>query len=276
MILCPKQLPPLFSDSPLQSGTNRELDARHVTLHRLNARPNRVASCEAGVCYQVAEHRPERIGAFHLVYRRYREAGLIDQNRYQLRVTRYHLLTSTSVYIGIKEAETVTTVTLVRDGELGLPMECIFLDEVDHLRSQGIRLAEVSCLASEPNPSKRAFLSSFIALNRLMAQSAKFQGVDRLLIVIHPRHAPFYERYIGFRPVGSVRPYPAVENHPARLLSLDLNSMPIDAPVAYQRFFGDPIPSGALQARPIGMEDIHYFQPAAAEARHFVPMPMAG
>jgi hypothetical protein len=107
-----------------------------------------------------------------------------------------------------------------------------------------------------------------------MAQSAKWQGVERLLIVVHPRHAHFYERFIGFKVLGEERPYPAVENHPAILLCLDLIGMPFDAPEAYERFFGTPIPEHELRSGPMSMADRKYFQPiTAVAASHFVPIP---
>jgi hypothetical protein len=203
------------------------------------------------------------------------EAGLIETNRFQLRVTRYHLHPGTSVYIGIQGEEVLSTVSLVRDSHAGLPMDCIYLDEVDQLRSR-YEVAEVSCLASKQVASKRDFLTTFVKLNSLMAQSAKWQGVERLLIVVHPRHAHFYEKFIGFKVVGDVRPYPAVENHPAVLLCLDLIGMPFDSPEAYERFFGTPIPEEELEPDPMPVQDQRYFLPVTQAAKnHFVPMPVA-
>jgi hypothetical protein len=224
--------------------------------------------------YKVAKYRHERNGAFHLVYRNYVDAGLIEPNRFQLRVTRYHLLPGTSVFIGIIGDDVRSTVSLVRDSYAGLPMDCIFREEVDALRYKGYELAEVSCLANQPTSSKRDFLAAFVKLNSLMAQSAKWQGVERLLIVVHPRHAHFYERFIGFQAIGEVRPYPAVENHPAQLLCLNLISMPFDAPEAYERFFGAPIPTELLEPCQMSPVDQTYFLPMTKGLQsHFVPIP---
>lgn len=226
--------------------------------------------------YRVAASRHELSAAFRLVYRSYRKAGLIDSSPYSMRVTRFHLHPETTVYVGVDGGEVVSTVTLIGDTAEGLPMDCIYYREVDDFRARGCRVAEVSCLASMCDPSNRRFLTTFVELNSLMAQSARLQGIDHLMIVVNPRHAPFYEKYVGFRSTGIVRPYPAVENHPALLLYLDLIRMHLNAPKAYQRFFGVPIPIQRLRPRPMSNADIDHFAPASIATRSFVPVPMVG
>ena len=237
---------------------------------------SRVSNPEDGPCYRIAKNRREFRAAFHLVYRNYRKAGLIDANPYGMRVTRFHLHPETTVCLGLDGGEVVSTVTVIGDTAAGLPMDCIYFLETDEFRARGWRVAEVSCLASTCDPSHRGFLTTFVRLNSLMAQSARLQGIDHLLIVVHPRHAPFYEKYVGFKSTEIVRPYPAVENHPALLLTLDLERMHLNSPKAYQRFFGKPLPIDTLRPRPMSASDCRYFDPAADVTCSFVPVPMAG
>jgi hypothetical protein len=275
--LPPQMLPP---PTPVSYETRTASgEASDVTLSKTFKTPRprlKVNPLEESSQYRIAENRRELSSAFHLVYRKYRDAGLIDANLYQLRVTQFHLRPETTVFVGQKDGEVVSTVSLIGDSEAGLPMDCIYYDEVDAFRGRGWHVAEVSCLASNCDPSTRGFLTTFVRLNSLMAQSARLQGIDHLLIVIHPRHAAFYEKYVGFQSTEIVRPYPAVENHPALLLYLDLERMHYQAPRAYQRFFGEPLPVNMLIPRPMSPADCDYFRPAAKLARSFVPIPMAG
>lgn len=57
------------------------------------------------VC-RVASSQAERQAAFSLVYRAYLQAGLIELNPYEMRVTAYHLLTGTDVLPGLGGSST--------------------------------------------------------------------------------------------------------------------------------------------------------------------------
>ena len=53
------------------------------------------------VVYRIAGERAEREAAFRLVYNSYLHAGLGEANRNAMRVTPYHLLESTQVFIAV-------------------------------------------------------------------------------------------------------------------------------------------------------------------------------
>jgi hypothetical protein len=198
--------------------------------------------------------RPREIQeALGLVYQAYRRCGLIEPNPYRMRVTPYHLLETSEIFVGVVRGEVACTLTLVRDGELGLPMESIYGEEVAWRRAQGASLAEVSCLADRRHDLVRS-LSVLVKVMGFMAQSATRRGVDELLIAVHPRHAEFYERFIGFEIIGGERAYETVCNKPAVALALDLNRLAVIHPRAYKRFFGLRFPEEALQYRPISDE----------------------
>ncbi len=83
-------------------------------------------------------------------------------------------------------------------------MEAVFPDEVAARRAAGIGLAEVSCLADRRQGTAR-FFGLFCELSRLMAQLARKTGVDELVVVVNPRHAPLYRRYMAFEQIGEER-----------------------------------------------------------------------
>jgi hypothetical protein len=205
-------------------------------------------SCE--VVYKIASRREEFYAAFGLAYKAYVRAGLSARHPYRLRVTPYHLLPTTEVFLVEKDGGVISTMTLIRDGELGLPMETVYGEEVARYRRQGNSLAEVSCLADYRQGQKRS-VPVVMRLMSLMAQSAKCRGVDRLLIAVHPRHAKFYQYFAAFEPIGKEKPYRTVCDNPAVAMALDLNWAPIDHPRLYKKFFGDPFSDEALEYRPI-------------------------
>jgi hypothetical protein len=237
----------------------------------------KLAHHESDVTFRVASSPHDRLGAFHLVYRRYREAGLIESNPFKIRVTPFHLEPTTTVFVGRDEHVVHCTVTLVQDGCLGLPMETIFPEEVGQRRSQGLSLAEVSCLSFRGGLSCSESWSLFLGLNRLLAQFARRHGVDALLIAIHPRHLPIYQRMMGFVQIGGARTYPSVCNNPAVACSLEFERVDRNHPPAWDAIFGRPIPAWQLDASSVAShaERRHLREAADSGEYTFVPLAVA-
>ncbi len=220
-------------------------------------RPPRVAFrrvvTRSEVVYKIASRREELYCALGLVYEAYVGAGLSARHPYRMRVTPYHVLPTTEVFVAVKEGEVISTVSLIRDGELGLPMEAIYGPKVAWLRKYGYSVAEVSCLADCQQAQERS-TSVVMRLMSFTVQCARYRGIDELLIVVHPRHGKFYQRFLGFRQIAEEKTYQAVCGKPAIAMSLDLNWAPIDHPRLYRRFFGTPFPDEVLEYRPMSDE----------------------
>ncbi len=212
-----------------------------------------LAGAESDIAVRVAS-RPEEIkGASRLVYQAYLRCGLIEPNPFAMRVTPYHLLPTTEVFVAVCRGEVICTVSLVRSGELGLPMESIYGKEVACRREQGISLAEASCLADR----RRSLVRSFPLVARLMSftiQCASYRGIDELLIAVHPKHGRFYQRFLGFQQVAEEKTYEAVRGKPAVAMALDISRLSVDHPKAHKRVFGVSFPEEDLKYRPISDE----------------------
>ena len=181
----------------------------------------RAAPTPTLVHYKIAENLRERAAAFRLCHDAYVQAELMLPAGCQMRVMPHHLLDSSAIFIAVQAARVISTVSLIGDGQLGLPMECAYREEVDALRSPARRLAEVSSLANDrAQPVCQFHLLG--NLTRLMAQYAKHHGVEHLLAAVHPRHVRFYERCLGFQRLGPGKAYPAVRYRPSVPLVLDL------------------------------------------------------
>lgn len=203
---------------------------------------------QAGVEFKIASTCEELNQSCRLVYKAYRDIGLIAANRFHMRVTPYHLLDTSEVLIATLAGQVISTGLLIRDGKLGLPMESIYGIEVEQRRSQGIHVAEASCLADRRNEFHWAF-PVLVRLMSLIVQCAAFRGVDQLLIAVHPRHGRFYRRYLGFELIGSERTYATVQGKPAVALTLDLNRLAETHSPGYRTLFGERFAADILQPR---------------------------
>jgi hypothetical protein len=222
------------------------------------AAPHHLSKECAEIQIKVASAREERRGAFRLAYAAYHRAGLCDECDEGLRITPYQLLPTTDIIVGELRGEVISTLSLVRDGEMGLPLESLYPDEVRRRRAEGLKLAEVSCLADRRKEAAR-FFGLFCELAQVMIQMADRERVDQLLIAVHPRHARMYCRAMAFKQVGETRDYDAVNGNPAVLLCLDIAEVKAMRPEVWQRFAGDPLPEAIIETKPINDDDRWYF-----------------
>lgn len=228
------------------------------------------AASQDEITYRIAKTQYERAAAFNLVYEAYVETGLIEANRFRMRVTPFHLLPTTNIFIAVCRDEVIGTVSLIGDGDLGLPMDCIYDGEVNALRDAGYSLGEVSCLAHRRQHVKQT-LPLFVQMTRLMAQHARHSGMDQFLIAVHPRHAQFYMRFMGFEQIGDERSFPSVRNNPAVACALNFPRIDVERPACYNQFFGTPIPTHELQPAPMNLLDVEDFAEAAQEGSLTIP-----
>jgi len=183
-----------------------------------------------------AVERFEYAGAFRCLYHSYVRRGLIQPGPQSMRLTRHHLLPTTRVLVARIGRRVVGTLSLAEDGPLGVPLRCVFNDEVNELGSGDARLAEATCLALDH--SQTSGVDLLHQLMGLAAQLAVRCGTSQILIAVHPRHARFYTRSAGFRQFTSVRSYPSVGGRPAVGLALNLRRLHVDFPCVYRRYFG--------------------------------------
>jgi hypothetical protein len=228
-------------------------------------------SGENAVSYKIASNPDERSAAFALVYKAYLRAGLIEENPFEMRVTPHQLLPTTDMFVAQVRGVVISTVSLVADDELGLPMETIYRDELAELRARGGRMAEVTSLADRRRYLSRT-LPVFVKMMRLLGQTARKRGIDRLLVAVHPRHAKFYERFLKFEALGGERSYPQVLNNPAVALTVDFERLDRTRPVGYEVFFGEPLADEELRPRPMCDDERRRFEEIATYGLGFTPV----
>jgi hypothetical protein len=225
--------------------------------------------------YRVVQSRAGREAAFQLVYDAYTASGLIAANPTHMRVTGYHLCPSTAMFLALDRDRPLYTVSLIGDGQLGLPLEEIYASEVAALRSRGLRFAEVSCLAAcQEMPHGLDGFTIYVNLIGLMLQYARFHGMHGVVLAVHPRHARFYERFFGCEVFGELKNYDAVNGHPAVGCYHDFVASDQKGYRLRDQIYGVHHAPSVLRAQPIAAEDCEYFAEAAKFAKAGL-LPMA-
>ena len=225
--------------------------------------------------YKVAETKLERERAFRLVYDVYRNAGLMSASPSKMRVTKHHLLETTDVLVARHQTDVLFTISSIRDGAFGLPLESIFGNEVEDMRNEGLNLAEVSCVASHvPTSSKKLRFEILVKMMSIMAQQAQRNRVDRLLLAVHPRHAKVYQRLFGCKILSGEKSYAAVEDNPAVLCSHDFASLEIERYPLYDAIQGPVYDPWQLASTRMSDDELEYFSTAVAtgETEQWAPL----
>lgn len=162
--------------------------------------------------------------AWRLVYERYTQMGLIDENPYGLHAVPSAVGQHACVIWGseaAEEAEVGYTMTLFRDNPKGLALDSVYAGSLDELRRKGRRLLEVGMLADRRRCASRG-VGALFSMMRWAVHYGLHTGVTDIVIGVHPRHAQFYVRCYGFEQFASPTSYPMVRNNPVVPLRLRL------------------------------------------------------
>ncbi|QDV34773.1 N-acyl amino acid synthase FeeM domain-containing protein [Tautonia plasticadhaerens] len=215
---------------------------------------------------RIASSRESFAQAFRMIAGSYQARGYESPSPRPYRFTPYHVLPGTITVVAEREGRVVATMSQVPDTSLlGLPMERIYGWEIDQLRSQGLRLAEITSLADR-DLSHREFLRVFGAMSRLTCQHHHREGGDSWVITVHPRHRDYYRKVLGFISIGAPRSYPSVRHHPAEGFLVDEDLMRANAPRKHREIFGEPLPDEVLDAPPREAGHVPYFAGRSTQA----------
>ncbi|OYY95559.1 MAG: hypothetical protein B7Y41_03400 [Hydrogenophilales bacterium 28-61-23] len=148
-----------------------------------------------------------------LVEKRYRDVGyqVTAQSGQQVCPERITLAT-------YKGDEVIGTITVGFDTGAGLLVDELYKQEVDSLRQQGLRVCEFTKLAIDHKGASKRMIAGLFQVASLYA--VKIWGYTDIVIEVNPSHVAFYQRMLGFQPLGIERICPRV-GAPALLLRLD-------------------------------------------------------
>ena len=172
--------------------------------------------------FRVASDRATRERAYRLAHDIYSGVALSSAHDTGMVVSPYDAGPETFTLLAETMAgKAIGTVSLVFDSKKGLPCDEIYWLETSGLRAEGRSMAEVTRLAIR----KDAELSRDILLrlfNLIYIYARRVRRYSDFVIEVHPRHLKYYERTLGFQPIGDVQACARVGGAPAVLGRLDL------------------------------------------------------
>ena len=188
--------------------------------------------------------------AFELVYQEYVRAGYIQKPRpSRMFVSPQILLPGSCVLIITHHFKVVSTLSIVKDSEMGLPMDSVYSSELNYLRRDGRSLFEACGLAtSEKYRWKNLFMFAF----RECFWHAVRSGATDICIMVNPKHVAFYKKILLFEDLGPEKFYARL-GVPAVALRIPLETAEERLRQAYEgmdpecnlyRFFYGPLSQG--------------------------------
>nr|AIW81325.1 N-acyltyrosine synthase [uncultured bacterium SA343_p] len=175
---------------------------------------------------KIAETQSELEACFHLLHEAYVANNFMEPHPSELRVTPYHALPTTTTLCAIYDGEVVGTISLIRDGVFGFPMQKAF--DLHGVRERGGQIAEVSALAVHPRFRRTVGLVVMPLMKFMYGYCTRYFDTRHLVIAVNPSHIVFYESLLMFQRLFNqvVECYGFVNGAPAVGATLDL----IDAP----------------------------------------------
>jgi len=101
---------------------------------------------------KIAESELELQQCFALLHDAYVASGFMRPHSSGLRVTPYHALPTTTTLCAKVDGQVVGTLSIVREGVFGFPMQTAF--DISSVRAKEGRIAEISALAVHPRYRK--------------------------------------------------------------------------------------------------------------------------
>jgi hypothetical protein len=175
-----------------------------------------------GFTFSVANKPNQLRSCFALAYNEYLKKGYVSQQLPQKMIISEHDKDKKTLVVMAKNEyqEIVGTLSIVIDGEKGLPCHELFPEELNRLRQKGAKVAEVIRLAisEDHKNSKEILLGMF---NLVCNYIKNVAGCSDLVIEVNPRHVKYYQRLLLFNVISEEKECIRVEGAPAVLLCLN-------------------------------------------------------
>jgi GNAT superfamily N-acetyltransferase len=140
---------------------------------------------------KIAETRDELEACFRIVHDAYVANRLMLPDPSGMRVTAYHALPTTTTLCAKYDGHVVGTVSLIRDGVFGFPLQSAF--DLEHLRARGGHVAEAAALAIHPDFRKTGGAILFPLLKFVRQYCMEYSDTRHLVIATPPGDIEFYE-----------------------------------------------------------------------------------
>jgi len=183
---------------------------------------------------KIADTQQEIEECLKLLHDAYVGSGFMLPDPSGMRVTVYHALPTTTTLCAKVGDKVVGTLSLIRDGPFGFPLQKIF--DLRDVREKGGGIAEVSALAVHRSYRRQGGIVLFPLMKFMYEYCTTFFDVRHLVIAVNPHHIEMYESLLFFERLQAqpVESYGFVNGAPAVGATLDLN----EAPGIYKMVYG--------------------------------------
>lgn len=202
-------------EQPQSSSKQHEFDNPSIKFHRA-AKTNCLLR-RSDYSIHLVNTPEQRIKTSTLIKRMYKSRGYQAKDAPVFSAAPYQY-----TFEARQAQQPIGTLTLTLDTHQGLLADTLYKAELDCLRRQRRKICEISKLAFVPNSSSKEIFATMFHIAYLYAD--RLHSAQDALIEVNPRHAPFYQRMLGFCQIGEKRTCPRV-NAPAVLLRLELEYM---------------------------------------------------
>ena len=175
---------------------------------------------------KIAQTQDELEACFKLLHDAYVSSGFMVPSASGMRVTMYHALPTTTTLCAKFDGEVVGTISLIRDGVFGFPLQSVF--DLNAVRARQGRIAEVSALAVHPAFRKTGGMILFPLMKFMYEYSTSYFDTRHLVIAVNPNRIEMYESLLFFDRLteNTVDNYDFANGAPAVGAVLDLYHAP--------------------------------------------------
>jgi GNAT superfamily N-acetyltransferase len=179
-----------------------------------------------GLQLKIADTREELEACFALLHDAYVGEGFMAPDPSGLRVTDYHALPTTTTLCAKVDGRVVGTLSLIREGLFGFPMQTAF--DLGSVRAKAGRIAEVSALAVHRDYRGTGGRILFPLMKFMYEYCTTYFDTRHLVIAVNPNKIEMYEALLMFQrlPAAPVERYAFANGAPAVGATLDLSSAP--------------------------------------------------
>lgn len=176
--------------------------------------------------FQIAETKEELEACFRILHDAYVAQGYMKPAPSGLRVTSYHALPTTTTLCAKFEGRVIGTITIIRDGVFGFPLQSAF--DLMPVREKGGNIAEISALAIDPSFRKSGGSVLFPLLKFMYGYCRDYFDTRHLIIAVNPKMIELYESVLFFERLAErpIKRYAFANGAPAVGATLDLALAP--------------------------------------------------
>ncbi|OYZ13628.1 MAG: hypothetical protein B7Y39_17250 [Bdellovibrio sp. 28-41-41] len=176
--------------------------------------------------FRIARTQQELCEAYRILHDSYLEMGYAKSHISGMRIIKYFALPSTTTLIALYENKVVGTISIIRRGSFGVPMDSAF--NLSEFVERNEVIAEVSSLAIDSHFRQKRGALFLPLLKYFWEYVERFMNLDSIIITVNPSMSDFYEAFLSFKRLkhAVVKDYSFANGNPGIGLYLNIKDAP--------------------------------------------------